>query len=119
MRLRSWLLAGVVLVTLVGCGLSRQDIRNRFDPFVGQSFDVAVKALGPPHSCTALSTGDKLCGWDRSFASYGNGSGGTYTRRYNLVINQAGTVTEWQWYGPLGRLMRYVNLSSRDEETRR
>ena len=117
MKQISWLLP---CLFLVACGhlsnLSAQDVRNNFNPHLGQSYDMLIKELGPPTSCSALSTGDKVCEWDRSYNSYSEGRGGTVDRRYHFVINNQGTVTEWRWRGKIQPFYfwEYVNLSSKD-----
>ena len=75
-----------------------------------------IKELGPPTSCSALSTGDKVCEWDRSYTEYSEGSGGTVSKRYHFVINNQGIATEWRWRGPIRPFLiyEYVNLSSKD-----
>lgn len=112
MKQLGWLLP---CLFLAGC-LTAKDIRNSFNPYLGQHYDSIIKELGPPTSCSGLSTGDKVCEWDRSYVSYGQGSGGTVTKRYHFVINKEGIVTEWRWQGPIRPLLRwsYVNLSSQD-----
>jgi hypothetical protein len=117
MKRASWVL---LCLFLTACGyLTAQDVRTDFNPYLGQHYDSVVKELGPPMSCFGLSTGDKVCEWDRSYVSYSQGAGGTVTKRYHFVINKDGIITEWRWKGfirpnPLWP-GEYVDLSSRDK----
>jgi hypothetical protein len=115
MKQLSWL---VPCLFLTACGLTAQDVRNEFNPYLGQHYDSVIKDLGPPTSCSSLSTGDKVCEWDRSYTSYSQGQGGTVTKRYQFVINKDGIVTEWSWRGPtstVGIIWSHVKLSSQDK----
>ena len=96
----------------------KMSIFKEFNPYLGQHYDSVVKDLGPPTSCFGLSTGDKVCEWDRSCTSYDRGTGGTVTKRYQFVINKDGTVTEWSWRGPispLGLIWSHEKISSQDK----
>jgi hypothetical protein len=106
--------AGMSLL-LWGCTTAQQ-VRDTFNPYLGQHYDQVVKALGVPTACTPLSTGDRLCEWDRSYVSYEQGSGGSVDRRYQFVFDKNGQATEWTWRGIIRPVLFYerVTISSKD-----
>ncbi len=108
--------SGVLLCLFLTACMTAQDVQTAFNPYLGQHYDSVIKELGPPTSCFDLSTGDKVCEWDRSYASYSEGTGGTVRKRYHFVINKEGIVTEWRWQGPIrpGLFWKHVTLTSRD-----
>lgn len=113
MKRISWVLP---CLFLAACGLTAKEVRDHFNPYLGQHYDSIITDLGPPTSCAGLSTGEKVCEWDKSYNSYYQGSGGTVEKRYRFVITKEGVVTEWRWDGPIRPFLRwsYVKLSSKD-----
>lgn len=99
---------------LGGC-LTAQDIRARYDPWIGQHKDAQIKKLGPPTSCSRLSNGEEVCEWDRSFLSVGKDGGGTVNKRTRYVYDKNGVVREWGYSGPYGLLGFFqTNMNSTD-----
>jgi hypothetical protein len=113
MKQISWLLPCLVLAA---CGTTAKDVRDYFNPYLGQRYDSVIAALGVPTSCAELSTGEKVCEWDKTYNSYYQGNGGTVEKRYRFVISRGGVVTEWRWDGSIRSFLRWsdVKLSSKD-----
>jgi hypothetical protein len=113
MKQISWLLP---CLFLTACGTSVKDVRDYFNPYLGQRYDLVIADLGVPTSCAEISTGGKVCEWDKTYNSYYLDSGGTVERHYHFVLNKEGVVTEWRWKGRARKfiLHSFMTLSSND-----
>jgi len=51
----------VISGSLSGCLIHPMDAR--FNPWLGKTKDVRINVIGPPDTCTVLSTGGEVCEW--------------------------------------------------------